>query len=407
MPTEIAQTGDTFARIARRAYGDDQQAPRIRSANPGISEPIPEGTAVQVPPPRAQDVPQPIPAESLDEVALLLDGKRFRYWSSVTISRSLDSPDTVSFSTPWDPESSELREAFRPFAFRSMTVTVGGAPLFTGTLVNPEPDLSGEAYTIEASGYSLSGVLGDVTMPDSAWPVELAGLNLQQIAAQLCQPFGLFPVFADGPGAAFETVKMDPGQAVMQFLSDLAGERGLVIGATPQGQPLFHAPAPGQPIARLVQGEPPILSVAPTFSPQSYYSHVTAQEPTRTGGKGQTHTIRNPHAGDQLRPFVFEVRDAEGGDVPAAAEAKLGRMFGNVVSWEVEVMGWTTPSGQRWAPGRTVSIRAPGAMIYRETQMMIRSVELERSEDSQTATLTLTLPAVWTGEIPEVLPWDG
>jgi phage tail protein X len=44
-----AQRGDTFERIARRVYGDDRQARRIRSSNPGLSEPLREGTRVYAP----------------------------------------------------------------------------------------------------------------------------------------------------------------------------------------------------------------------------------------------------------------------------------------------------------------------------------------------------------------------
>ena len=407
MATETAQAGDTFTRIARRIYGDDQQAPRIRSANPGVSEPIPAGTRINVPAPQTRNAPQPLPAESLDEVALLLNGRRHRFWQEITITRRIDSPDTVSFSGPWDPDDPGLREAFRPFSFRPMEVTVGGEPLFTGTLVGIAPTLGGQSYTISASGYALAGVLGDVTMPASAWPVEYSGLTLRQVAERVCEPFGLTPRFEGAPGPAFERVAMQSGQAVIAFLSDLAQQRGLVIGSGSDGQPVFRKPAPAQPVARLEQGSGPVLSVTPSFRPQEYYSHITAQEPTRTGSPGQQHTVRNPHAGEQLRSLVFEVRDAEGGDVPEAAEAKLGRMFGNVVSWDAEVIGWSAPSGELWNAGQTVTLRAPAAMVYRETRMMIRSVELSRSEDQQTAVLELSLPAVWTGEIPETLPWDG
>lgn len=41
--------GDTWDLIARKAYGDDRKADRIRKANPGVTEPMAAGILVKIP----------------------------------------------------------------------------------------------------------------------------------------------------------------------------------------------------------------------------------------------------------------------------------------------------------------------------------------------------------------------
>ena len=54
----------------------------------------------------------------------------------------------------------------------------------------------------------------------------------------------------------------------------------------------------------------------------------------------------------------------------------------------------------------TITLLAPGAMIYSEYEFVIKSVEFSRDGDSETAVLKLVLPGSFSGEIPETLPWE-
>jgi len=71
----------------------------------------------------------------------------------------------------------------------------------------------------------------------------------------------------------FDTVAMRPGEKIIPFLSGLAKQRGLVISSSSQGELLFlKATETGEPVANLIEGLSPLLSIAPIFSPQDYYS---------------------------------------------------------------------------------------------------------------------------------------
>jgi hypothetical protein len=99
--------------------------------------------------------------------------------------------------------------------------------------------------------------------------------------------------------------------------------------------------------------------------------------------------------------------DTESADVPKAVRAAVGRMVASVVSYTVEDLPtWRDPQGALWTPNRTVTLLAPEAMVYRETELLIRSVTLKQNPEAETATLGLVLPGTFGGQLPEALPWD-
>lgn len=401
--------GDTFASIARRVYGTEAEASRIRRANPGVSEPLVTGAEITTPavPDAPKDRPQEIPAQAENEVALLVDGERFRFWDSVRVTRSIDAMDTVEFGGPFDSTAPGMRETFRPFSYKTLDVKVGGEQLFTGTMVAVDPVIANESITIAASGYSLPGVLNDCTPPPSSFPLEFNGQDLRGIAASIAGDFGLAVEFPDGPGPTFERVACDPGKNALAFLIELAQQRNLIVTNNAAGALVFFRPAPvGIPIAKLWQGDSPVLSVTPMFSPQQYHSHITGIEPVVVGSEGSQFTVRNPRLQGVVRPVTFTAQDVEGGDIAEAVEAKASRMFGSMASYSVRVSTWRDANGQLWAPDRTVTLEAPGAMVYSEYSFIVRSVAFDRDGTTETATLDLVIPGSFSGEQPEALPWE-
>lgn len=403
------QAGDTFESIARKKYGTEKEADRIARANPGVSEPLTAGTTLTVPtlPDAPQDNLSNAPAATDDEVAILIDGQRFRFWDRVRVTRSIDTMDTVEFGAPFDADAPGFRETFRPFSFKPVVITVGGTPLFTGTMVAVSPAVENSQKIVSVSGYSLPGVLNDCTSPASTYPLEFDNQGLREISAALASPFGIAVEFQADQGAVFERVASEPGKKVLAFLTELAKQRNLVISSTTRGKLLFsQSIESGTPVARLQQGSAPVMAVTPFFSPQEYYSHITGIEPVIVGLAGSQFTVKNPRLQGVTRPITFNAPDTLDADVKAAVESKAGRMFGNMASYSVRVATWRDPQGNLWEPNTIVKLLAPEAMIYNEYTFVIRSVEFEREGRKETATLNLVIPGSFSGKVPESLPWE-
>jgi prophage tail gpP-like protein len=338
-------------------------------------------------------------------VSITVGGQRFRYWSEYSITRELDGIDTIALLAPFDSGDLNFREVFMPGRFRPLGVLIGGQPLFTGVAVLPSPEWTEESRTVQVSGYGRPGVLQDCTMPVSAFPLEFNGVGLQEIAERLCEPFGLGVAVEADLGSPFSRVAMKPTDAPWAFLVELAKQRGVVLGSTARGELALRVAArPGAPVGYLQEGAPPLTGLKATFRPQAYYSSISGVEASKAGKTGETFTVHNPWLPNVVRPLTIEVK-SEDGTLQEAVLARMGQMFGELASFTASVAGWRDPSGALWSPNTTVSLFAPGNMVYDTVELLIRRVQLSRSESETKAELTLVLPAAFASNIPEVLPW--
>lgn len=413
--TYRARGGETFDSISRIVYGSPFGASAIRRANPGVIDPLREGATVTVPTVPGLN-PQNSTSNDPDEVGILVGGKRFRAWQSVTVARSTDSIDTITLAAPQTPGA---REHFRPFSFQEITVTVGGDPLFSGTVVDIDPALSNDGALLSLTAYSTPGVLEDCTPSAAAFPLQFKDLDLYQIAEQLCEPFGIQVKRDTAPqqvGAQFnapisvgdafggEGVALDPGKSILSFLMELAQQRDIVLTNTERGELLLSKPATvGIPVAKLSSGTPPLLSVTPSFNPRKWFSHLTSIGPATMEGDGSAYTAKNKHADGVIRPYVSLASDATDGTARQSAETKLGHMIEDAAAYSISVSTWRSPSGDLWKAGDTLSLEAPDAMVYNPYNFIIRSVEFLRASDSGAATAELVLNIPRTAE---GLPWD-
>lgn len=399
------KAGDTLELIARRYFGDAEKSGLIERANPGLDLPLREGVTLFIP--NTKGPLLSILAGSGDDVALSIDGVRFSAWTDVRIQRSVDAVTSVSFISPFDTENPQAVRKLRPFSYSAAALSIGGRLFFNGVLMNVQPYVTDKSSTITATCYSAAGVLNDVTPPPSDFPVQYEGLNLRQIAERIAEPFGVGVVLNGDPGDSFDRVQLSPGQTCYDFLSKLSTQRGRTIRDDAQGNLVFYrADALSEPVAALKENAPPVISVAPQFDPQSYYSHITGLEAMVVGLPGGEFTVKNPSLSSQLRPFVFNVPDSVNAGVKAATEDKASRMLGAAAQWRVSVAEWRDENGQLWEPGAVVDLEAPSAMVYRRYTFLIKSVTFITSSRQRYAELVLVLPDTYRGTLPGFLPWD-
>lgn len=396
------KAGDTFDGISRKLYGTNEQAATLKAANPGAGDPPQPGAALYAP---GRDTPRPVPPSDL--VTISIDGAAFFGWTRVGITRSMDSFSSFIFESIWNPNDAAHREAFRPFQFRDVGVSDGGALLLTGTVVDATPAVDATSSTITVSGYSLPGVLEDCTAPASALPLEGDRQTLGAVAAQLLKLFGLRLDMPD-PGPAFDREAIAPEDKVLDYLVRLANQRNKIITDTPQGACKIYAEVVASPVATLLPGD--FEDIAPRFQGQTYYSSITGRAPTAFQGvedePGSVFTAPNPKLRGRARPYTFKATDTEAGTLPEATRAKLGRMHANSVEYIVAVNGWAAQGGTVWAPGDSVIVHAPDAMIYSPYTFLIREVRYAMDAKTKTAELTLVLPGAFSGAVPERMPWE-
>jgi prophage tail gpP-like protein len=256
--------------------------------------------------------------------------------------------------------------------------------------------------------YSLAYDLTEVCAPVESWPLAFNGFDLRQIADRLVTPtLGIATVFDGLPGAKFTKVSCEPDSTIHSVLVDLAQQRGYVLSDLPTGDLLFRSEAfTGVPVARL-QGQP-VGRVSAQFQPGSWYSRITGRASQKSGQKGSQFTEVNPlYRAEHPRSITISLDDTESADIPKAVRAAIGRMIASVATYTVEGLpGWRDPSGKLWQANRTVTLLAPEAMIYKETELLIRSVKLHQTAEGESASLELVSPGSFGGFLSLELPWQ-
>ena len=338
-----------------------------------------------------------------------VDGRRFGEWSELDLSIGIDSYRCVSLNGPWDPDRRDMREAFEPLAFPAVTVTIGDELFLTGKVQDVAPSVDASQSSVGVTVYSSPYWLTEICAPPDTLPLEFNGVDLRQIAQRIAGASLGLTVNLDGsPGATFSRVRCKPDEELHGFLAELALQRGFVVSDTASGDLLFRSEgATGSPVARL-EGQP-IGRVSAQFQPGRWFSHINGRACKRAGTQhGSTYTQPNPlYRSSFPRHHCASTGDTGSADVPRATKAMLGRMVASVATYTVEDLPtWRDPSGKLWEPNTTIMITAPGAMIYSETELLIRAVKFKQRGDEETATLELVLPGSFGGTTPKGLPWD-
>lgn len=399
--------GDTFSTVARKTLGDDFRASDIRAQNPGVAEPIPAGTTLNVPASSFTDVSAAPVAGNSDTVSIHVEGQSFVGWQSATVTQYADAVSTLAFTAPSHYQSEAFQRAFRPLSYAKVQMFMGNEINFTGTLLRPVTNGTSRGDTMAASCYGLPGVLQDCPPPPEVLPLDFSGQNLSRIAQRLVEPFGLQVQTDTDVGAPFESLVCEPGKRVLEFLTSLGQQRRTFFADTPEGRlRLTGAPGTGNPVAALVEGVTPTTNVKVDIDPQKYFSSVTGYIQARKRTLGKSYTAKNPRLQGVVRPYVYKVSDTDTRNIRQAVETKLGMMFGACCKATVELATDRDPQGILWVPNTTVTLDAPRQQVYGPYEFVISSVTRQITGDSRTTTLQLVLPEWGSGNLPERMPWE-
>ena len=351
-------------------------------------------------------IPLTIQSQSADETAVIIDGRRVEQFWGEKVMLAIDTVGNgFSFSAPFYPDTKQYRDIFRPFSYHECRVYIGGKLQINGRIEKVTPAVASDSVSVTVQGRSRTAAIVDCCFT-SAETKEFAGADLQEIATAVCAPFGFSVEFPDGAGAKFSRAGVrSPATRKFEFLQRLARQRGLLMSQTPEGNLLFRKPnVTGKPVAELHEGSQGLMMSGASFDGSKRFSdyEVYGQEP----GRNDNYAAVNDPSIKVFRPRGINANDTNQGNIETAARWALSSDIANSISISVGYEGWLRPDGELWQENELILLYAPSIMIYKPMPMLIKSVSFSSRKDSKTTELGLCLPAAYTGEIPEVFPWD-
>ena len=276
-------------------------------------------------------------------------------------------------------------------------------------MLPPSTAVDSGGKTVNVQGYPVCGVLIDSCLPETLFPAEYSGLDLKQIAETVCQPFGVKVTVKGDVGAAFDKVEAELSDKAWDFLKKLAEQRGMVLSNDKDGSLLVYKPEVEAVSASFVQGEFPFISCSSEFDKQGMYSHITGYTKTTNEDKSEKYTYENKLLvkNGVLRCYAQVIEDTDGGGLEKAVKSLAAQMLASCVKYRLTVSGHRDKDVKLYHKNMSISVKAPGAEIYKETKLLVDEVTLKRSDGEGAVTeFQLVLPGARTGELPEVFPWE-
>lgn len=412
-------SGDRITWLSQRYYGTQSKTKLIINANPQLkgrvlsTESLPTiypGDTLIIPDdPSSKKAPKTITSENDNDVTVKIQGQKFAFFSSFSLTQEIDSFDTFNFNAPFNPDELIYREAFRPFSYKPCEVYYGSDLLFNGTLLAPASASTPEINPLSISGYPKCGVLNDCTLSISKYPMEFNDQDLQQITDSIISDYGISSDFQSSAGNKFKKVALDPSKDVLRFIIELAAQRGLLVSNNSNGDLLFWQTRNEAITATLEEGETPFISCVPNFNPQQFYSHVTGIMPAKQGISSEKHTVENNFLINKgiTRHYNFTLSDVAKQDLQNSVKIKAGKMFADAMQWTLTVWGHRNKDGNLYEKNTFISVKAPRAMIYQDTKFLIKSLTMTRDENGgDSTTMSIVLPESYSGSIPTTFPFE-
>lgn len=340
---------------------------------------------------------------------LKIGGQQFDFFSNLNIELTYASiASRFSFDAFFDPEVPELVDLLKPLTYRTVEVASQetGEKLITGTLLNNSYKSAKTTLLTNLSGYAKTGVLGDCPIPASEYPLELNGLNFQEIAERLCTPFGISVVRGPNTQPAdevFETIKPTLTQSVSQFLSETAAQKNLVISHDESGNLLIDRfTQEVKPVAFFEDGDTG-LTINLNVSGQAMHNSISVlKQASRDTENASEEAFDNPFV-DVFRPLVKQQSSGTASNTQEAARNSVLSEIkqGIVLTITTDRWEWVNESPELIRPNRIISVKAPNAYLFEQTNFFVESVSLRSNEREQTATLRCVLPEVFNGQNPK------
>ena len=114
---------------------------------------------------------------------IVIDKKEVNYFNSGSITLKLDSiASTFEFATYFKPNDKEFQEILKPLQYKDVEIYNSKNNLiFTGTILNHRFTSNSGRELVIISGYSKCGILEDVCVPPSKYPLESTNKSLKDI----------------------------------------------------------------------------------------------------------------------------------------------------------------------------------------------------------------------------------
>lgn len=342
-----------------------------------------------------------------DDLALYINGKVYRGWTDVGITRAMDAVAgafAISLTERWAATPGGIAQA-EPWPILNgdaCRLELAGEAVIDGYVDQFRPAFSATDHTIEIQGRDKTGDIVDCSAFHQ--PDQWANLNLLQIAKILCDPFGV-KVRADvDVGEAFPSIKLQQGESVFAAIDRLCRIRRLLASPDGAGGIVLTRAGTARASVTLQQGANILSASGVLDTSQRYSQYVIKGQSVKSAtsdGVAESHQESRVTDSDITRYRPLVVMADAGSSTQERATWEANVRLGRSATAKITLAGWRqTPGGELWKPNQLVGVKS--SWLRMEGDMLIRQVTYRRSQTEGTVVdLDLVSPQAFSPEPPD------
>lgn len=315
-------------------------------------------------------------------VTLRTDGRLFTGWTSVSVTRSIESVAgyfELGVNVPPGTDLSGLAPG------KKFTLEIEGQIVCTGYIDSRRRQMTADSMKIIIAGRDKTADLIDCAAVYSGG--QWKNRTLEQIARDLCAPYGVtvrWELSDKESSAAFPGFTLDHSETVYEALVRASRARGVLMTSNAAGELVFSQAA-STATDELVLGEN-LLTLDFEEDFRDRFSEYTVKGYARANGAegddidAKSIVSRKGTATDsdvtRYRPMII-IADSKitAKDAQARALREQRRRLAKSITFEAEIDGWTRKDGQLWMPNLLVTIDASKYAI-KTTELLVSKVTL-------------------------------
>jgi prophage tail gpP-like protein len=330
-----------------------------------------------------------------------IENKFFNHFSNLTLKFNLDTFASVfSFDARFDPFNVDHQKIFKPLTYPKIEIFSNDMDLLlTGNIVNNDFTSTKTPELVSFSGYTKSGILEDVTIPDSVYPLEKNNQSLSEISAQLLKPFEIGQLIesnvANEMNLVYEKAVAQPTQSVASFLTQLASQRNIVIGHTKKGDVYYFKAFIGSKPVRSYDSSN-LLSSKMAINGRAFHSDITVrrQPSDENVGVSTVDGVKNPNV-EQIRSVCKILSSGDDtSTIEAAKNVLAAELRGIQLGLELPKIDTSILCGQ------IIEFINPELFIYKKQKFVINEIIYKEDSGADTMTINCLTPEAFTGGIP-------
>ncbi len=315
-------------------------------------------------------------------VTLRTDGRLFTGWTSVSVTRSIESVAgyfELGVNVPLGTDLSGLAPG------KAFTLEIDGQIVCTGYIDSRRRQMTADSMKITIAGRDKTADLIDCAAVYSGG--QWKNRTLEQIARDLSAPYGVtvrWELSDKESSAAFPGFTLDHSETVYEALVRASRARGVLMTSNAAGELVFSRAA-STATDELVLGEN-LLTLDFEEDFRDRFSEYTVKGYARANGAegddidAKSIVSRKGTATDsdvtRYRPMII-IADSKitAKDAQARALREQRRRLAKSITFEAEIDGWTRKDGQLWMPNLLVTIDASKYAI-KTTELLVSKVTL-------------------------------